>query len=100
LRRPRESARRRETSPWATDIQSGILIGDDDNAGTVLKGLVRSSTATTTSAGVCDFTYDISNVTVTGFTKAAILGAYADATWAKSTAGDPGMARYTLKLEP
>ena len=80
------------------DIKSGILIGDDDNAGTVLKGLVRSST--TTAPGVHSFTYDISDATVTGFVKPTILGTSVDAAWLQNsplTGG--GTARYTLKLE-
>jgi hypothetical protein len=84
----------------AGDIQSGILIGDDDNAGTVLKGLVQKSTATTTSAGVYDFTYDISNVTVTGFAKVTTVDAYVDAPWLQNIPPHGGgTARYTLKLQ-
>lgn len=89
---------------WATFIfdpagklQSGLLIGDDDNAGTVLKGLVTSSTST---AGVFDFSYDISEVTVTGFSPPAAVGSSEDVSWTQASAANGGgAARFTLALK-
>lgn len=89
---------------WATfifdpagELQSGLLIGDDDNAGTVLKGLVTSSTST---AGVFDFSYDISEVTVTGFSPPAAVGDSEEVSWTQTSAANGGgAARFTLALK-
>jgi hypothetical protein len=82
------------------DIQSGILSGDDDNALTVAKGLITSSTQSPT--GVYDFGYSISAADVTGLARVSTLGSYADAPWAQdgtTTYQFSGNARFTLKLQ-
>jgi hypothetical protein len=81
-------------------ILSGLLVGDDDNAGTVLKGLITAHSANP-AAGV-DFSYDISMATVSGFVAPAAVGGYADAAWTQDglagrTGG--GTARFTLQLK-
>jgi hypothetical protein len=79
------------------NIQSAILSGDDDNALTVAKGLV--TTSTTTSPGVYTFHYDITEATVTGFTRVSTVGSSSDASWAQpggSLYG--GDARFILRL--
>jgi hypothetical protein len=74
------------------DIQSGLLIGDDDNAETVLKGLVLDSV--TTAPGVYSFSYDISSVAVSSFHKVSALDWYSDATWVQTRSPfDSGTAR-------
>jgi hypothetical protein len=82
------------------DILSGILIGDDDNALTVAKGMVQSPV--TVSTGSYTFSYDISGVDVTGFTKVTALDGFDDVDWQQQSSMSTdfgGTARFTLKLE-
>ncbi|MCL6589510.1 MAG: hypothetical protein K6U80_06105 [Firmicutes bacterium] len=81
------------------EIQSGFLIGDDDNALTVAKGNILQ-TPIVPVAGNYDFNYDISGVTVTGFQKKTVLDTYSEANWDQTI--DPfftGTSRFILKLQ-
>ena len=80
------------------DIQSGILIGDDDNALTVAKGMI--TTSTTRVDGDYDFHYDISEVNVSGFHKVSTLEDYSEASWTQTINPDfAGTARFILKFQ-
>jgi hypothetical protein len=83
----------------AGDIQSGFLIGDDDNALTVAKGNITS--ATTKAGNKYDFCYDISGVTVTDFEKQTVLEGYSatDPTWVQTSPVRSGVSRFILKLQ-
>ena len=90
------------------NIQSGLLIGDDDGS-VINKGLVGPVTV---SGSTFDFSFskglpaDYYQVVVTGFTKVSALQGTTDAAWAKNwhrtglqTVTDSGDARFTLRLE-
>lgn len=81
------------------DIQSGILIGDDDNALTVAKGNITS--ATTLGGRNFNFSYDISGVTVSGFHKVTTLEDYSNKSWVQTIAPNyfAGTARFILKYQ-
>jgi hypothetical protein len=82
-----------------SSIMSGVLIGNDDNDFCISKGMVRTSTKTNST---WDFSYDISKVDVTGFTKGVALGDSSIAVWTKpgvnGAATMTGQAKYSLRF--
>jgi hypothetical protein len=86
----------------AGDILSGILIGDDDNALTVAKGMIDTVKAGTTYT----FHYTISNVVITEFNKLTVLGDSVFVRWNQRPPADPrrnpplfGKARFNLRFK-
>jgi hypothetical protein len=84
----------------AGNIISGILLGNDDNDFTIAKGNIT----TVSGSNPYDFHYSGSNVDITGFQKATVLGDSTIVAWHQlaTEGGNPertGQAKFTLRFK-